>query len=97
MTRLLTHMAHLGSKANLRKSRLDPSQQVTYLGMDLDTVTMNAGLSTRRVDNILASLTLLRAGRMVLYVQLLLLAGKLTAAASVYLWAYWPSTLFRGG
>ncbi len=39
MTRPLTHLAHRGLVVNMKKSCLDPSQQVTYLGVELDTIT----------------------------------------------------------
>jgi hypothetical protein len=45
--RLLQHAARLGLTVNLLKSLLDPSQQVTYLGMVLDSDAMRASLSPR--------------------------------------------------
>ena len=46
-TRLLQHAARLGLMVNLLNSHLDPSQQVTYLGMVLDSDAMRASLSPR--------------------------------------------------
>lgn len=82
-TTLLSHVARLGLTVNLKKSCLVPSQTITFLGMDLDTVTMKACLSLRRVDDILSLLPLFREGRWLPYVQFLRLLGKLTAAAAV--------------
>ncbi|CAL8395091.1 unnamed protein product [Boreogadus saida] len=51
--RLLLHVARLGLTVNFVKSRLYPSQRVTYLGMVLDSDAMRAYLSLRRVTDIL--------------------------------------------
>ncbi len=81
--RLLTHIGRLGLRVNLKKSSLEPSQRITYLGVDLDTAEMRACLSSRRVADILDSLVSFRQGSIVSYKQLLRLLGKLTAASSV--------------
>ena len=81
--RLLQHAARLGLTVNLLKSLLDPSQQVTYLGMVLDSDAMRASLSLWRVNDILLHLPLFECGRMVPFIQFLRLLGKLTAASTV--------------
>lgn len=83
MARLLAHMAHLGLSVNLKKRHLEPAQRVTYLGVDLDFATMKAHLSSRQVGNILDSLVPFTGGRVVSYMQVLHLVGRLTAASSV--------------
>ena len=66
--RLLLHVARLGLTVNFVKSRLDPSQRVTYLGMVLDSDAMRAYLSPRRVTDILLCLPLFGYGRMVPFI-----------------------------
>ncbi|CAK6962316.1 uncharacterized protein LOC121624267, partial [Scomber scombrus] len=77
--RLLAHMARLGLRVNLKKSHLEPAQWVTYLGVDLDSATMKAHLSSSRVGDILDSLVPFRGGMVVSYMQVLHLVGRLTA------------------
>ncbi|KAK5895026.1 hypothetical protein CesoFtcFv8_011655 [Champsocephalus esox] len=81
--RLSSHVARLGLTVNTGKSCLDPSQQVTYLGMVLDSVTMRAYLTPRRVDDISHHLRIFRLGKRVPYILFLRLLGRLTAASAV--------------
>ena len=81
--RLLAHAARLGLKVNAAKSNLVPSQRVTYLIVQLDTIAMRACLSSHRVNDILESLVPLRRGKVVPYLHFLRLVGKLAAATSV--------------
>ena len=67
--RLLSHVARLGLRVNTEKSCLDPAQQVTYLGMVLDSVAMRAYLTPRRVDDISHHLPIFRLGKRVPYIQ----------------------------
>lgn len=53
---LLSHVARLGLKVNLKKSCLSPSQTITFLGADLDSVIMKARPSLWWVDDILGFL-----------------------------------------
>ncbi|XP_041817854.1 uncharacterized protein LOC121624267 [Chelmon rostratus] len=80
---LLAHVARLDLRVNVSKSCLTPSQSITFLDVALDSVTMKACLSLRRVDDILHLLPLFRQGKWLPYVQYLRLLGKLTAAATV--------------
>jgi len=73
----------VGSNSNTGRSCLDPSQQVTYLGMVLDSVAMRAYLSPRCVDDIFHLLPIFRLGKMVPYIQFLRLLGGLKAASAV--------------
>ncbi|XP_033987890.1 uncharacterized protein LOC117483621 [Trematomus bernacchii] len=81
--RLLCHVARLGLTVNTGKSCLVPSQQVTYLGLVLDSVAMRACLTPRRVDDISHLLPIFRLGKNVPYIQFLRLLGRLTAASAV--------------
>ena len=53
---VLAHLRALGFNVNFGKSMLIPSQQISFIGMDLDSVTMSAHLSLERVDRFLACL-----------------------------------------
>ena len=66
---LLSHVARLGLTVSTGNSCLDPSQQVTYLGMVLDSVAMRAYLTPRRVDDISHLLPIFRPGKKVPYIQ----------------------------
>ena len=69
-------------KVNMEKSCLNPSPSLTFIGVDLDTVTMQACPSAQRLDDILQLLPLFRRGRSLAYILFLRLLGKLTAAST---------------
>ena len=54
------HLQRLGLKVNPDKSRLVPSQQTEFLGLHLDSVSMEATLSTQRVASLERCLSLFR-------------------------------------
>ncbi|KAK7895505.1 hypothetical protein WMY93_020830 [Mugilogobius chulae] len=80
---VLIHLQRLGLRVNLAKSNVNPSQDTVFLGMALNTATMTACPSPRRVDDILELLSRFREGSTLPYVLYLRLLGKLVAAASV--------------
>lgn len=82
-SRLLAHVAQLGLKVNLEKSCLIPSQTTTFLGVTLDTTSMTARPSLRRVDDIIRLVHQVRLGRRVTYAAFLRLLGKLTSVTRV--------------
>lgn len=51
-TVLLSHLESLGLTVNWTKSSLMPSQSVSFLGIELDSVTMTARLSTQRARRV---------------------------------------------
>ena len=80
---LLDHMDLLGLCVNWQKSNLIPSQQVTFLGITMDSLSMTARPSPQRVESILQMLPAFLPGRAAPFVLYLRLLGKLTAAATV--------------
>ena len=82
--RLLAHAARLGLKVNAAKSNLVPSQRVTYLGVQLDTIVMRALPiipSCERHPGVSGPSQERQGGP--LFGIFLRLAGKLAAATSV--------------
>ena len=49
---VVAHLQQLGLSLNVEKSQLNPSQQIIFLGVSLDSVTMLAGLSDQRIVNL---------------------------------------------
>ncbi|XP_014834349.1 PREDICTED: uncharacterized protein LOC106912030, partial [Poecilia mexicana] len=80
---LLHHIDLLGLRVNWQKSNLVPSQQVTFLGVTMDSLTMTARPSPQRVEGILEMLPSFLPGCVPPFVAYLRLLGKLTAAATV--------------
>lgn len=83
MQTVLDHAASLGLRVNVEKSNLAPSQLTTFLGMVLDSRSMTACPSPRRVQDILSMLPQFQHGRTLPYVLYLRLLGKLVAASTV--------------
>ena len=81
--RLLSHVSRLGLKVNLEKSCLNPLQTTTFIGLALNSRSMTARPSPRRVDDILRLLPIFRRGRCLRYLSFLSLLGKLTSIAAV--------------
>ena len=81
--RVRAHVESLGFRINLEKSSLVPSQRVTFLGMTLDSVRMEATLPPARVEGLLACVTEFRRGRLVQLVRFQRLLGLMVAAAAV--------------
>ncbi|XP_074506781.1 uncharacterized protein LOC141776850 [Sebastes fasciatus] len=80
---LLGHVSQLGLTVNYTKSNLTPSQRVDYLGMTLDSESMRAFLSPKRVEAILQLIGCFQRGRVLKYGLFLRLLGMLTAASMV--------------
>ncbi|KAL2095316.1 hypothetical protein ACEWY4_010035 [Coilia grayii] len=82
-SRLLRHVTELGFKVNWEKSCLTPAQSVNFIGMHLDSRTMRVTLTKARRLAIQHALAKVSPGRRISYIQLLRLAGLLTAATTV--------------
>ncbi|XP_072219103.1 uncharacterized protein [Leuresthes tenuis] len=80
---LLGHVNRLGITVNYSKSRLTPSQKVNYLDMTLDSLSMRAFLSQKRVENIMQLIGCFQTGRVFTYGLFLRLLGMLMAASMV--------------
>ena len=80
---LLHHVTALGLRVNWEKSCLLPAQSVNFLGMHLDSRAMRANLTGTRLEAIQHALARVRTGHRTPYIQLLRLAGLLTAATTV--------------
>ncbi|KAI2653070.1 Transposon Ty3-I Gag-Pol polyprotein [Labeo rohita] len=80
---LLEHLKCLGLTINVQKSKLRPIQNITFLGMDLDSRSMRARLSQERMQSLISSLTSFKPGRVVLLKCFQRLLGRMAAAAVV--------------
>lgn len=80
---LTSHVTMLGLNVNLRKSVLVPRQQAVFLGILIDSQSMLATPSQRRVSDILQLASSFRRGRTLPFVAFLRLLGMLTAASSI--------------
>lgn len=81
--RVLSHIACLGLRVNTEKSCLVPSQNTIFIGLDLNSLSMTARPSPRRVDDILRLLPIFQRGRHLHYLMFLRLLGSLTSIAAV--------------
>ena len=77
---VLAHLAALGFNVNFAKSMLTPSQQISFIGMSLDTANMSARLSPERVDRFLTCLNLFQLDQVVRYKDCMVLAGLMASA-----------------
>nr|XP_055041699.1 uncharacterized protein LOC129429202 [Misgurnus anguillicaudatus] len=80
---LLPHLESLGLQINAQKSKLVPSQSISYLGVLLDSTSMRAHLSQQRVETLTLYLRRFRPGRVVLLREFQRLLGLMASAAPV--------------
>ncbi|XP_056593677.1 uncharacterized protein LOC130412904 [Triplophysa dalaica] len=80
---LLRHLTSLGLRVNMQKSKLTPSQSITYLGVCFDSVEMRGRLSQERTESISSALHLLRPGRSVPLREFQRLLGLMASASAV--------------
>lgn len=80
---LLRHVLQLGLTVNYAKSSLIPSQQVTFIGIVLNSLTMSATPSPQRVDDVVRLVSQVRQRQRLSFGLLLQLMGKMTAMSSV--------------
>lgn len=81
-SRLIAHVTKLGLRVNHEKSKLTPSQVTTFLGLSLNTVTMEVHPSVVRVDDTLHMLSRFRLG-VLPFATFLQLLGTLTSVTRV--------------
>ena len=80
---LLTHVTQLGLTVNFAKSSLAPSQSTVFIGIALDSVSMRACPSPRRVDDILGLVARVWGSTRLTYGLLLRLLGTLISASAI--------------
>lgn len=80
---LLHHVSQLGLTVNFAKSLLIPSQQITFIGISINSLTMSATPSPERVDDVIRLVSQVRRRQSLPFGLLLQLMGKMTAMSSV--------------
>ncbi len=80
---VLRHLSQLGLRVNWEKSKLSPAQRISFLGVELDSVSMTARLTEERAQSVLNCLSSFR-GRTVVPLKLFQrLLGHMASAAAV--------------
>ncbi|XDV17714.1 hypothetical protein PO909_023534 [Leuciscus waleckii] len=81
--RVLAHITSLGFKVNASKNNLTPSQNVFFLGLELNSVSLRARLSQERVRSLMNCLSQFREGARVQYRTCLRLQGLMASSIQV--------------
>ncbi|KAL0201455.1 hypothetical protein M9458_004642, partial [Cirrhinus mrigala] len=82
-SRVLAHVTALGFRVNVSKSNFTPAQNVIFLGLELNSVTMRARLMQERVLSFINCLSQFREGARVQYRTCLRLQGLMASAVHV--------------
>lgn len=82
-TQTVIHLTRLGFAVNWKKSAPWPSQQIVYLGLQIDTVTMRARISDSRRAALLLALRKFYPNHMVTAHSVMTLLGLMSSAHSV--------------
>ncbi|KAI2659532.1 ORF V: Enzymatic polyprotein [Labeo rohita] len=80
---VLNHLAQLGLRVNWEKSKLSPAQRISFLGVELDSVSTSARLSPERAQSVLRWVATLRCGSAVPLKQVQRLLGHMASSAAV--------------
>ncbi|KAI2656602.1 ORF V: Enzymatic polyprotein [Labeo rohita] len=80
---VLRHLSHLGLQVNREKSKLSPVQRISFLGVELDSVSMTARLTNERAQSVLKCLESFRHKTTVPLKTFQRLLGHMAAAAAV--------------
>ncbi|KAI2660482.1 ORF V: Enzymatic polyprotein [Labeo rohita] len=80
---VLRHLSHLGLQVNREKSKLSPVQRISFLGVELDSVSMTARLTNERAQSVLKCLESFRHKTAVPLKTFQRLLGHMVAAAAV--------------
>merc|ERR1711895_291884 len=80
---VLDHLASLGFTVNMEKSMLVPSQQITFIGVVLDSVTLTARLSPERVALFQSLLSSFVVGNKVPYRTCMRLTGSMASSINL--------------
>ncbi len=80
---VLWHLSQLGLRVNWEKSKLSPVQRISFLGVELDSVSMTARLTEERAQAVLNCLGSFRGRNVVPLKQFQRLLGHMASAAAV--------------
>ncbi len=80
---VLSHLSQLGLRVNWEKSKLSPTQRISFLGMELDSVNQKARLTQERAQSVLNCLNAFKSRSAVPLKQFQRLLGHMAAAAAV--------------
>ncbi|XP_073668191.1 uncharacterized protein [Paramisgurnus dabryanus] len=80
---VLSHLDSLGLRVNLQKSALSPTQEIAFLGVRLDSVSMKAFLSEERKRDLTSALNVFSHGGTVPLKRFQRLLGLMAAASPV--------------
>ncbi len=80
---VLRHLSQLGLRVNWEKSKLSPVQRISFLGVELDSVSMTARLTEERAQAVLSCLSSFRGRNVVPLKQFQRLLGHMASAAAV--------------
>ncbi len=79
---VLSHFSWLGLLVNREKSKLSPTQRISFLGMELDSVNLTARLSIERAQSMLSCLESFQHKRAVPLKHFQRLLGHMASAAA---------------
>ncbi|XP_066524828.1 uncharacterized protein [Hoplias malabaricus] len=79
----LSHLKRLGLSVNLKKSSLIPSQKLSFLGLEICSLSSRACLSERRICALRDGLAQFQLGRKLRVRQFLQLLGQMASAIAV--------------
>ncbi len=80
---VIRHLSQLGLRVNWEKSKLSPVQRISFLGVELDSVSMTARLTEERAQAVLNCLSSFRGRNVVPLKQFQRLLGHMASAAAV--------------
>ncbi len=80
---VLSHLSRLGLQVNREKSKLSPTQRISFLGMELDSVNLTARLSEERAQSMLRCLESLQRKRAVPLKRFQRLLGHMASSATI--------------
>ncbi len=80
---VLSHLSRLGLQVNREKSKLSPTQRISFLGMELDSVNLTARLSEERSQSMLRCLESLQRKRAVPLKHFQRLLGHMASSAAI--------------
>ncbi len=80
---VLSHLSQLGLQVNWEKSKLSPVQRISFLGMELDSVSQTTRLTQERAQSVLNCLNTFKNRTAAPLKQFQRLLGHMAAAAAV--------------